>query len=174
MDDKKKVAHTLSQLEHDLVQKDSEVKLTINVTLLGICFTLFVIITALKAPLLENPFLSLQLTLAIPFFLTASFSRSKFVEKHQRIKRWELFSYITFILGYSLLLNSTGILLATIAAKWLAIPFFVLNIILAILYSVMEVFDDHSKLKKRLFRDGLFAVIILLFGLLPALGIYGF
>ncbi|MBE3143907.1 MAG: hypothetical protein IMZ61_08285 [Planctomycetes bacterium] len=148
--------------------KNHEVRVHINAHLLGICFTLFVIISALKPELMKNSFFSTQLALAIPFFLTSSFARSKSMAKPDSIK-WDRFSYLTFILGYGLLINSTGILLSGICGKTIAILFFASNVALALAYSIMEVTDDRSKLARRIVRDSFFAIILLCLGLLPAL-----
>jgi len=153
------------------IDRTAEVKLLINVHLLGICFTLFVIVTAFKPDIMRNSFFTMQLVLAIPFFLSASFARSKSVG-HKMNVRWERFAYLTFIFGYSFLLNSTGILLTTLAGNWTAFPFFFASIILAILYSYLQVKDDKTKLGRRIFRDSLFAVMVIILGLLPSVGVF--
>ncbi len=147
----------------------SEARSNINLWLLSICFTLFTFIVAVNPKLLqENPFLSLQLTLAIPLLMTSIFARTKLAHTH-RIRLWEEYGFITFIIAYGFLLNVVGILLAMLVNTQIGIIFFVANIFSALVYSGVEVIEQRSKLMSRIYKDLFFIFILFFLGILPIL-----
>ena len=97
--------------EHDKHEK-SHTRLTINLYLLSVCFTIFALIISLNPSLFqEYPLVPLELTAAIPLFLASIFARSKLPYTKKPYMR-DIYGFMTFIIGYSCLINVTGILLA--------------------------------------------------------------
>jgi hypothetical protein len=151
----------------------SRSRLSINLSLLAICFTLFTFIVAINPTLLkENIFLSIQLTVAIPLLITSIFARTKLGYTTKNVRVWNKYGFITFMLGYGFLVNSIGILLSSIVSLNLGMVFFGANFLSLTAYSFMEVAEDRSKIINRVKKDGLFILIILLGGILPSFKIY--
>ncbi|MDD5341600.1 MAG: hypothetical protein PHC97_04170 [Patescibacteria group bacterium] len=147
-------------------------RLNINLCLLGICFTLFTFIVAINPILLKNNILlSLQLTTAIPLFMTSIFARAKLAYTN-KAEIWDRYGYITFIIAYSFLLNVVGIFLSISVGKNISLIFYACNIVSALLYSSVEISQDKARIKSRLAKDLFFIAILLFLGILPALGIY--
>ncbi|MFH1649494.1 MAG: hypothetical protein ABIA93_03020 [Candidatus Woesearchaeota archaeon] len=150
----------------------AKLRLDINRSLLAICFALFGIIIAIQPELLgQTPWLPIQLTLAIPLLFTSIFARSKLATARLP-KMWEEYGFITFLIGYALLINVTGILLSTKLSVHLGLIFLFSNIFISLVYSTLEVIETKSKLKTRLYKDSFFALLILIGGILPSLGIF--
>jgi len=147
----------------------SEARLNINLWFLSLCFTLFTFIVAINPGLLKgNPFVSIQLTLAIPLFITSVFARSRLAYT-QRMRLWEEYGFITFTIAYGFFLNVVGILLANLAGKNVGIIFFVCNILCTFLYSTVEVIEDRKKMSSRIYKDLFLILMFLCLGLFPIL-----
>jgi hypothetical protein len=157
--------------EFELNKRKSDSRVMANLTLLGISITLFGLIITINPKLLDSALLAYQLVLSIPFFTSSTFARSKMAYT-RNARKWDLFGFITFILAYGFLINSIGLLLANFASNQVVVTFFVINIILAISYSSIQVWYDKSKLKGRIFQDLTFTILIILLGILPALRVY--
>lgn len=156
-----------------LLHKSKEdTRLAVNRSLLAVCFALFTFIIALNPDLLkQNAILTLQLVCSIPLLMTSILARAKSVYTPQR-KRWKNFGFVSYLLGYSFLINVVGIFLISYVTLSAGIIFFGMNVILALAYSVMEVSYDSSRFLERLIKDLTFSLIIIFLGLLPALGFY--
>lgn len=147
----------------------SDSRVLINVTLLGICFTLFTFIVTIKPELLNrNIYLTLQLVCAIPILMNSIFTRSKLGYTIQA-KKWNDLGFITFLLGYSFLVNVVGILLISLISFKVGIIYFIVNIFSAIVYSYVDISYDKSRLRERLWKDGAFILLIIILGILPTL-----
>ena len=141
----------------------------INLHLLGIAFTAFTLIVTLKPELLRDyTLLGLQLALSIPLFITSTLCRVNQFSKESN-KHWNNLAYITFLLAYSMLVNVLGILLALFVSIGLSMLFFVMNVLLAMLYSYFGVRFNRAELKSRLYKDIFFIIILILLGVLPSL-----
>jgi hypothetical protein len=145
-------------------------EITLN-TLLAICFTVFTLVVTIQPGLLRNTFLSLQLILSIPLLISSIHARIK-MSYNRDAKKWDQFGFITFIIAYSFLINSVGILLGYFVGASIIITFFIVNIILAVIYSAIKVSYDSREYHKRIIEDGMFVLLLLLLGMLPALGVY--
>lgn len=157
--------------ESELNKRKSGARIPINLTLLGISFTLFGLVVTLNPSLLGKSLLAYQLVLSIPFFMSSIFARSKLAYSTNS-ERWDKFGFITFILAYSFLINSVGLLMVNFILPIIVVVFFVTNIVLAIIYSMIQFSYDKRTLKKRIFEDLSFILLIVLFGILPVLGIF--
>lgn len=150
----------------------SKLRLDINRTLLGICFTLFGLIVAIKPSLLqESVFLPTQMTMAIPFLLASIFARSR-LSLTRKPHMWEEYGFVTFLIGYSFLINVIGILLTLSIRREIGLVFFCVNIALALLYSTFECIEDPKKFTSRVKKDIFFILLVLLGGIFPALGVF--
>ena len=157
-------------------QQEKEVKaklrLDINRSFLAISFTIFALIISLKPSLFrESFFVPTQLTIAIPLLLSSIFARSKLAHT-TRPKMWEEYGFITFLIGYSFLINVLGILLAVSIGLRYCLIFLIFNIIISLTYSTFEIIENHSKLVSRIIKDSFFIILIILGGILPSLGLY--
>lgn len=147
-------------------------RIKINVTILGICFTLFTFLIAFNPDLLkQNIFLTLQLVCAIPLIMTSLLARTKASYTLGR-RRWNHLGFITYLLAYAFLINVVGIFLISFVSLVAGIVFFIVNILAAIVYSLTEVSYDQSRLRERMIKDLVFILILVLLGILPAMGIY--
>lgn len=152
-------------------RKKSDIHLNINLWLLSVSFTVFALIVSLNTALLRNTLFSFQLVAAIPLFFTSILARSKmsFATKPQM---WDDYGYITFLLGYAFLVDVVGTLFSYQVAPSGGIIFFAMNFVLAIIYSSIEVREDHSRLGNRVLKDSFFILIVLMGGVFPSLGWY--
>jgi len=150
----------------------AESRTVINLRLLGISFTLFTFIAAISPFLLkENILLSLQLTVAIPLLITSIFARKKLAYT-KKIEIWNKYGFITSTIALAFLLNVVGIFLSVLVGKNISLIFYAANILIAILYSLFEIHENKSLIKSRICKDLLFILILVVLGILPALGIY--
>jgi hypothetical protein len=157
-------------------QKEKEIrsrfKFEINICLPTISFTLFGIIVSLNPSLLKESFLlPMRLTITIPLLLSSIFARSKLAYT-QRPKLWESYGFITFLISYSFLINILGILLAASVGLFFGLAFLFANIMISMVYSSLEVLEDKSKLFLRIKKDLFFIILLILGGILPAIGLY--
>ncbi len=153
-------------------QLKAKSKSDINLWLLAITFTLFTFIIAVNPSLVKNNvFLSLQLTLAIPFLSSSIFARTRLGYSEQPAT-WDLYGFITFILAYGFLVNVVGILLSTLVSTTIGLIFWIVNMLSALCYSLLEVIEDKAKTRSRFYKDIVFILIILLAGIFPVFGLY--
>ena len=147
----------------------SDGKIEISCTLLAICFTIFALIISINPKLfLQNSILTLQLTLAIPLFISSLFARDKlaYTENSERLDNYGFF---IFIIAYSFLINTVGLLLSSVLSVTVSTVFFSVNILLALLYSCVV----YGKgMTKRIYKDLVFILLIIILGLLPSIGFY--
>jgi len=144
----------------------------INRSLIAISFTIFGLIISINPELLKGSFLiPLQLTLAIPLLLSCMYARSKLLTS-RKPQMWEDYGYVTYLLGYSFIVNVIGILLSASVSLFVGMTFLLFNILSSVIYSVFEVMEDKYKIRSRIKKDLFFALLILLGGILPALGVY--
>ena len=156
----------------DILVLKAKNRLDVNRSLIGIAFSIFIFIIALNSSLLKDSiFLPIELTAAIPFLLTSIFARSKLAYA-KRSEMWERFGNVTFLIGYSFLINAVGILLSSLIEWRLGMLFFAINIILPLIYSKIELIENSGKLKSRIMKDGFFIIILILGGVLPSLRVY--
>ena len=147
-------------------------RIDINIAILSIGFLLFTLIIAVNPELLTNNILlTLELTLTIPLLLTSCFARTKLF-KTTREKLWNNFGFISFILGYGMLINVIGMFLNSFVNLKVCLIFFAANIIMALLYSTIEVLENKRKLASRFYKDAFFIILLILGGILPSLGLY--
>jgi len=151
----------------------SEMHVNISLNLMFIAFTIFTFIVAINQDMLKNdPVLAAQLAMSIPFFMGSIQARSKQAH-HADSKRLENFGYVCFIFAYGFLINTVGILLATFINIYVSIAFFIVNCLIAVLYSDIIIgMYQMRNLKQRLLKDSFFISFILILGLLHAVGVY--
>jgi hypothetical protein len=144
----------------------------IDVTLLAIVITLFGLVATIKPEMVsQNPIFTLQLSLAIPFFICGLFSRIKEATYHDS-SSWYVLGFISFTLAYGFFINSVGLMLSFITAIYVSIAFFAVNTLLTLTRAAITVSYSPSKLKERLFREIIHIALIVFLGVLPALKVY--
>jgi hypothetical protein len=144
----------------------------IDVTLLGICIALFGLVATIKPEMVsENPFFTLQLVLAIPFFVCGLLARIK-EAAYDDSSKWAKLSFISFTLAYGFFINSIGLILSFISPIYVSMTFFGVNTILTITRAAIVVSYQPQRLKSRVLREFSHIALILFLGVLPALGVY--
>ena len=159
-----------------MVSKKQEIKSKLRVdisrSLITVSITIFIFILTFKPEILKGSFLlPVQITFSIPLFLTSMFARMRLAYK-ERPKIWETYEYISFVLGYFLLLNSLGILLSLRINLTIGMMFFAINILISLIYSSILIRENKAKLKSRIIKDSFFIIITLFGGILPSLSLY--
>jgi hypothetical protein len=158
------------EFNFEVVAIKAKERIHINMTLLLVAFTVFTFVATIKPEILtQNKVLAVQLTLSIPFLITSSFARTKEI-KPKLYKLWNKMGFINFIIGYSFLINTIGIMLAVLVSVWVSIIFFITNILMSIIYSYIEIKYGGDSLSSKLLKDGSFILILILLGILPSLG----
>lgn len=156
--------------EIEFRKSKAESKLSVNLWLLGVSFTLFTFVIAVNPDLLKNNiFLSLQLTLAIPFLMSSIFARTKLMHADNSHRVWDTYGFITFIMAYSFLINVVGIFLSTLIGIGTGMIFFGANILFALVYSIVEINNCRERVWFKAFKDFLFIIVVVLLGVLPSL-----
>ena len=151
-------------------KEDNRIK--INLTLLGICFTLFTFLIAFNPNLLKNNlFITLQLVCAIPLLMTSLLAKVKASYKLGK-NRWATLGFETYLIAYAFLINVVGIFLLSSISLLAGFVFFIINILSALTYSVMELYYNPQKFYERVTKDLTFIAILIFLGILPALGVY--
>lgn len=144
----------------------------IDVTLLVICVTLFGLVATIKPDILsDNPLFTLQLVLAIPFFVCGLLSRIKDAA-YGNFSRWKSLSFVSFTLAYGFFINSTGLLLSFVTPLYVVLTFFVVNTLLTLVRAGIVVSYSPNKLKSRVFREIVHILLVVLLGILPALKVF--
>jgi hypothetical protein len=166
------VKKTLISEADEIKRHEAEARIRINLALIGICFTLFTFIIAINPAFLRhNAFVSVQLTLAIPFIITSTMSLAK-MAKPRKIDIWNKYGAANFIIGYSFMINIVGILLSEFASTMFGMIFFAVNVILRLGYSAIEIKEHPERKITTPLRELFFITLLALLGILPSLGIY--
>jgi hypothetical protein len=144
----------------------------IDVTLLGICITFFGLVATIKPEMLsENPFFSLQLVLAVPFFVCGLLARIKEAAYNDSY-RWTRLSFISFTLAYGFFINSIGLILSFITPIYVSMVFFGANTLLTLTRASIVVSYSAYKFKSRFIREIIHIALIIFLGVLPAIKVY--
>ncbi len=161
----------MRKVTHEQVQK-SEFRLFINISLFSACIGELVFILALRPEILARTvFLPTQISLAIPFILSSLFARARLGFTRQP-ELWSDFAFATFLIGYTFTVNGLGILLGLFVDARVAALFFMTNITLALLYSILEVREHPQELGTRVLKDLAFILLVFFGGILPAIGVW--
>lgn len=143
----------------------SPMYMTLDSRLLGLAVTIFVLILTLKSDLLSITIITTQLVLSIPFFVASMLSNAKITSK-ETLHKFYLFNRATTAIASALLFNTLGLIISQYVSHIIGLIFFtVLLVILAVL-----VIMDYSETKVS--TEGISFVFVVIFGLLPALGIF--
>ena len=140
----------------------ASVRVTIASMLIGICFTVFALVWAFDRNVKLNHFIMSQLIFAMPILYYSTTAYSKLGYK-KNAGLWNKFAVVTFIIGYSLIINAIGIMIYVADLFINAILFFVLVWLLDIIYSICEIAEDRKNLRERIVKTGFF--ILATFGL---------
>jgi len=148
-----------------LKQGKSNARLFMNTALIGVAFTVFALLVGLTSnTLIRNEILTMQLVLSIPFLLTSTLANSKLsYTLHER--HWDTLGWSCFIIGYGFLLNVVGIFVYFLLGFLPAFGFFVVNILLMMIYSSVQISYDRHSIRRRIMKDLVFVIIILVFGI---------
>lgn len=151
----------------------SGVRVTITSMLIGICFTVFALVWAFDRNIKFNHFIMSQLIFAMPILYYCTTAYSKLGYK-KNAGLWNKYAVVTFIIGYSLIINAIGIMIYVADLVVNAILFFLLVWVLDIIYSICEVAEDRKNLPERLIKTGFFILMTFCLGLFVILNDYYF
>ncbi|MBN2052737.1 hypothetical protein JW756_04505 [Candidatus Woesearchaeota archaeon] len=158
-------------MDKEIKKRKSSSKLAITVRLIGVAFTIFIFIITIRPQIfLEKKIIALELILAIPLLLTSALSFSK-LSYAPHSKEWDFLSWITFLSGYTFLLNIVGIIAAIYLNTLIAMAFFITSWLLSIIYSYMDVYPDKKLMRKDVFKNMFFILLQIILGVLPAMGV---
>lgn len=144
----------------------------IDVTLLGICITLFGLVATIRPTIISNsPVFTLQLVLSIPFFMCCLLARIKEATYHSP-NRWYKLGYVSFTLAYGFFINSIGLLLSFIAPIYVALIFLAINTILTLTRGYIEISYKPHERKLITVREIFHLILIILLGVMPILHFY--
>jgi hypothetical protein len=161
----------MTKKEEEINKFKSQSRMSVNLWLLGASFTFFIFSVNINPDLLKsNIFLALQITIAIPLFITSVFARNKLAYTKYP-KKWDQYGFITFILGYAFLINVIGILLSNIIGLTIGLIFFGANILSDLIYSYVDL-SEKNYWVNYIYKDFLYITILILGGILPSLGVY--
>jgi hypothetical protein len=162
---KKDISLTREEILLMLRQGKSNSRLFMNTALIGVAFTVFALLVSFQSgTLISNEVMTMQLVLAIPFLLTSTLANSKLsYTLHER--HWDTLGWCCFIIGYGFLLNVVGIFVFFLLGFTPAILFFLVNIALMLIYSFVQISYDKRNIERRLAKDIVFILILLVFGI---------
>ncbi len=143
-----------------------ETKININIALIGVATASLFFISGLRPDLIkDNLAFVVQLIAAIPILLSATLALSKSiaVKNYKPLVKYAGYAYS---IGYAFILNAVGILVASLTYDYIAYLFFFICILNPVVYSYFLVKYENEPIKKRIKRDGLFILIIILLGVL--------
>jgi hypothetical protein len=159
----------MDQSEREL---KGRIRLDINLWMFSVAITIFVFILATNPEILKSTMaLPIEITFAIPLFITSIFARSKLLHA-KKPDMWETYGSTTFMLGYAFMVNVIGILLSFFINLNIGIIFFLFSILISLVYSVLDVIEDDYKWKRRILKDLGFIALLVVGGILPALGVF--
>lgn len=170
------------------LQKKAETKLEINVALLGVTFTIFTLIFTLGSDIRLQEEILFELSIAIPFFLSAITAYSN-VMSYERVtesgvqarnvqdnmmQRWRCLAWMSYATGFSFLVAVLGISIYVGFDRAIlpAVLFYLITWVLGIIYGIIDVINDPKQLWKRLQKTSYFIILEFLFGMMIILNDY--
>lgn len=145
-------------------------RIALNTALLSVSVGIFFLVVSLRAQLILPQLVAAQLVFPIPLLLTSILSYSK-IAYRDRVERWDTLGWVSFVIGYALILNVIGILLDGTVSETVSLAFFGLSWGMTLLYSAVDVSYERDHLRERLVKDSLFIGLQVAFGALVVLGV---
>ncbi|MFX1236994.1 MAG: hypothetical protein ACFFAS_11710 [Promethearchaeota archaeon] len=142
----------------------SPLRVAITTMLIGVCFTAFTLIWAFDRDIKFNYLILSQLAIAIPFLINSTIAYTKLAYKAKNAKKWNKFALITYTTGYSLIMNSIGIMIYLANLFIIAVLYFITIWTLEIIYSKIEYEKDKKHKKGRIIRPLCFISIQIILG----------
>jgi len=152
--------------ETKIIIGKSSMYVVIAERLLAITLTLFVLILTIKSELLFSKLISYQLVLAIPFFMLSMISQAKMIDL-ETTRKYYTFNKITSGMSIAFFYNALGLLISKYVFSLLGVLFFMVYLIGVLFFIYI---DAGEKDIKKFYRDLIIIALIILGGLLPALG----
>jgi hypothetical protein len=150
--------------------KRSPAYTTVDARFLGITITIFILILTVKSELLSSKLIAGQLVLSIPFWIATLVSQSKIVDM-QSLNKYYRMNKISAGIALAFIYNVIGLLTVKYIDITIGLIFFGLYAIYELRAGIMHL-TQHKE--GRIFRDLLVVLILILGGVLPALGIISF
>ena len=153
------------------VENRSSMEVAISSRLLGVVITIFILILTIKSELLAYKIMAIQLVLAVPFVIGAMISSSKILTA-QTLKRYVIVNRICSSAASAFIFNTIGLLISKYVSLMIGVLYFLVFILILIEFVFIDI--DKSKLSNKLIHEILIIILMIIFGLLPALGILVF
>ena len=150
--------------------KRSPAYTTVDARFLGITITIFILILTVKSELLSSKLIAGQLVLAIPFWIATLVSQAKIVD-FISLKKYYQLNKISSGIALAFLYNVIGLLTVKYIDVTIGLLFFGLYTAYELRTAILH--KMHHK-EGRILRDSLVVLILILGGVLPALGIISF
>ncbi|MEI6237370.1 MAG: hypothetical protein WCP03_02100 [Candidatus Saccharibacteria bacterium] len=151
----------------------ASIRIGVNSTLISASFVIFVLLFTLNPQILkENKIIAIQIVMSIPLLVSATLARTRSIYAKRHLGLYKIFHALCFETAYAMVINSVGLLLSMYTDAYIVIIYFIVNITLALVFSILEIAENSGKTKERLWKDGLFIAVIVLFGLFPLLNLY--
>jgi hypothetical protein len=151
------------------VERRSNMEVTIGSRLLGVAITIFILILTIKSELLSYSIMTAQLVFSMPFLMAAMISNSKIVNQ-KTLSSYHVVNRVTSAIASAFLFNTLGLLVTRFISFTIGIIFFVLFIAVLIILIFIDL--DKTTITNKLMTEILMIVLMIVLGLLPALGFY--
>lgn len=143
-------------------------QVSINSFMMGSLFFILTLLWTLD-PLRFSPIILAQIVLAIPLLFVSSLAYAK-ISYWKETEMWEALGWFTNNVGNIFILNSVGLISATLYPQ-IAYTFFILLVILMVLYSAINVYYKPKTFWEKSFKLVFFLGVLALGGIMPLLGV---
>jgi hypothetical protein len=143
-------------------------RIYINIAIITVSVTAFFFIAGARPTALQDNLFAFQLILSAPLLLSSTLLLGKATAARNHEPYIDAANGF-FIVGYAMLINSTGILVSQIANVYVAMMYFAAHIISILIYSWIVIGAEGDSVMHRFKKDLFFILLIILFGLVPTL-----
>jgi hypothetical protein len=148
------------------IGRRSSMEIAIDSRLLGVIITIFILILTIKSEVLNYAVMTAQLVLAIPFLLGAMISNSRIVN-NQTLQRYLTLNRVCSAIAFALIFNTIGLLISKYVSLTLGMLFFLGFIMIMTIFIFIDI--DKSTWRNKLLYEVLMMVLMIAFGIIPAL-----
>jgi hypothetical protein len=159
---------TESQAKEARSRKGSD-RIQINNILCAVCVAALSVLLGLSAGK-QSSWTIGELAVAIPFLVTSSLSYAKVAYRSSNeAKRWDILGWLGHSIGYTAILNATGIMLHNRGFVRVAWLFVGVVISLFLIYSIVDVHAKRNRWKEKLLKLSFYFSLLFIGLVLPIL-----
>jgi len=153
--------------EKELRSKKGSDRIQINNILCAVCVAALSVLLGVSIGK-QSSWTIGQLAVAIPFLVTSSLSYAKVAYRSSNeAKRWDTLGWLGHSIGYTAILNSTGILLYDRGFVQVAWVFLGVVVWLFLIYSVVDVHAKRKRWKEKLLKLSFYFALLFIGLVLP-------